>query len=125
MGFSAEEEKSQIKLVLESDGTEIDEEYFPFLEKNTTLILLKGNEKWKSVKGWCKIIHYISKFWHVAFRSIVLVLNFFLNIWQMKKVMKRILMQQWRKLCLQLQLQRSLAREPWLLHEIFWLLVMS
>ena len=40
-----------MKLVLECDGTEIDEEYIPFLEKNTTLILLKSNEKWEFIKG--------------------------------------------------------------------------
>ena len=46
MGFSEDEDKIQIKLVLESDGTEIDEEYFPFLEKDTTLVLLRSNEEW-------------------------------------------------------------------------------
>ena len=51
MGFSEDEDKIQIKLVLESDGTEIDEEYFPFLEKDTTLVLLRSNEEWEFANG--------------------------------------------------------------------------
>lgn len=38
-----------IKVVLESDGTEIDEDdYFDTLEKNTLIMILKPNEKWCS-----------------------------------------------------------------------------
>lgn len=36
-----------MKVVLEQDGTEVDEEdYFSTLERNTSLMLLKTNEKW-------------------------------------------------------------------------------
>lgn len=36
-----------IKVVLESDGTEIDEDdYFDTLEKNTLIMILKPDEKW-------------------------------------------------------------------------------
>lgn len=38
-----------IKVVLESDGTEIDEDdYFETLEKNTLIMILKSDEKWCS-----------------------------------------------------------------------------
>lgn len=38
-----------IKVVLESDGTEIDEnDYFDTLEKNTLIMILKPDEKWCS-----------------------------------------------------------------------------
>ncbi|RWS28107.1 uncharacterized protein B4U80_02344 [Leptotrombidium deliense] len=38
---------SSVKIVLESDGTEIEEEaYFQTSEKDTTFLLLKNNEKW-------------------------------------------------------------------------------
>lgn len=38
-----------IKVVLESDGTEIDEDdYFETLEKNTLIMILKLDEKWCS-----------------------------------------------------------------------------
>lgn len=36
-----------MKVVLEQDGTEVDEEdYFSTLERNTSLMLLAPNEKW-------------------------------------------------------------------------------
>jgi DNA fragmentation factor alpha subunit len=36
-----------VKVVLEQDGTEVDEEdYFSTLERNTSLMLLAPNEKW-------------------------------------------------------------------------------
>ncbi|XP_075226963.1 DNA fragmentation factor subunit alpha-like [Lycorma delicatula] len=36
-----------VKVVLEQDGTEVDEEeYFNTLERNTSLMILAGNEKW-------------------------------------------------------------------------------
>lgn len=43
----------RIKLVLEEDGTEIDdEEYFMFLPHNTTLMFIQPGEKWAlEVKG--------------------------------------------------------------------------
>jgi len=38
-----------IKVVLESDGTEVDEDdYFDTLEKNTLIMILKPDEKWCS-----------------------------------------------------------------------------
>lgn len=38
-----------VKVVLESDGTEIDEDdYFATLEKNTLIMILKPDEKWCS-----------------------------------------------------------------------------
>ncbi len=49
MGFN-DEEKQKMRLVLESDGTEIDEEFLPFLETSTTLVLLKSSEKWEIIK---------------------------------------------------------------------------
>lgn len=39
------------RFVLEADGTEVDEEYFPFSEKNTIFMLLKSDEKWENVQG--------------------------------------------------------------------------
>ena len=36
----------EIKFVLNSDGTEIDEEYFPLLENNSVLNILKEGEIW-------------------------------------------------------------------------------
>ncbi|XP_034937167.1 DNA fragmentation factor subunit alpha-like [Chelonus insularis] len=38
---------ADLTIVLEQDGTEVDdEEYFATLEKNTSLMILQGNEKW-------------------------------------------------------------------------------
>lgn len=38
---------SNMKIVLESDGTEVDEEeYFSTLEQNTCFMILKENEDW-------------------------------------------------------------------------------
>lgn len=38
---------SNMKIVLESDGTEVDEEeYFSTLEQNTSFMILKGDEDW-------------------------------------------------------------------------------
>lgn len=40
-------ENEPIKVVLESDGTEIDEEdYFDTLETNTLIMILKSDQKW-------------------------------------------------------------------------------
>jgi len=40
-------ENEPIKVVLESDGTEIDEEdYFETLESNTLIMILKSDQKW-------------------------------------------------------------------------------
>lgn len=39
---------SDVKIVLESDGTEVDEEYFRFIEKNTCFMILKADEDWVS-----------------------------------------------------------------------------
>lgn len=48
--FSAKEKLGMmggVKVVLEQDGTEVDEEeYFITLERNTSLMLLGQNEKW-------------------------------------------------------------------------------
>jgi hypothetical protein len=46
LGFSCEN-TAIYRLVLESDGTEVDEEYFLFVESNTTFILLGLREKWE------------------------------------------------------------------------------
>jgi hypothetical protein len=46
LGFSCEN-TAIYTLVLESDGTEVDEEYFLFVESNTTFILLGLREKWE------------------------------------------------------------------------------
>ena len=45
LGFTSED-TSTFAIVLESDGTEIDEEYLPFVEQNTTFMLLQPGEKW-------------------------------------------------------------------------------
>lgn len=50
-GFVAAQDKfgmtSGMKIVLESDGTEVDEEeYFSTLEQNTCFMILKENEDW-------------------------------------------------------------------------------
>ncbi|XP_056013642.1 DNA fragmentation factor subunit alpha-like isoform X3 [Ostrea edulis] len=40
-------ESEQVTAVLEEDGTEIsDEDYFAFIRHNTTIMLLKNNQKW-------------------------------------------------------------------------------
>lgn len=40
-------ENEPVKVVLESDGTEIDEEdYFETLESNTLIMILKSDQKW-------------------------------------------------------------------------------
>lgn len=36
-----------VKAVLETDGTEIDEDYMECLENNTVLLLLQENEAWE------------------------------------------------------------------------------
>jgi len=41
------ENDDQVKLVLDMDGTEVDdEEYFATLESNTVLMLLTKNQRW-------------------------------------------------------------------------------
>ncbi|CAB4006293.1 cell death activator CIDE-A-like, partial [Paramuricea clavata] len=40
-----------LKLVLEEDGTEVDQDYLPFIEANTILMLLSTNELWSDRKG--------------------------------------------------------------------------
>ena len=55
-----------MKLVLDSDGTEIDKEYFPFLEKDMTLVLLRSNEEWEFTNGTVSksiILVCITLFW--------------------------------------------------------------
>ncbi|XP_033211008.1 DNA fragmentation factor subunit alpha-like isoform X2 [Belonocnema kinseyi] len=42
----------QLTIVLEQDGTEVDdEEYFATLERNTNLMVLHGDQKWMAVGG--------------------------------------------------------------------------
>lgn len=42
----------QLTIVLEQDGTEIDdEEYFATLERNTSLMVLHGDQKWMAIGG--------------------------------------------------------------------------
>jgi hypothetical protein len=40
-----------VKLVLEEDSMEVDEDYLPFVQENTVLMLLSTNEHWSSQKG--------------------------------------------------------------------------
>ena len=48
LGYKEED----VKVVLEHDGTLVeDEEYFAFVEDNTTLMVLCDGEKWESIKG--------------------------------------------------------------------------
>lgn len=39
------------KLVLEEDGTEVDEDYLPFVKANTILMLLSKNGQWSDRKS--------------------------------------------------------------------------
>lgn len=39
------------KLVLEEDGTEVDQDYLPFVKANTILLLLSTSELWSHRKG--------------------------------------------------------------------------
>jgi hypothetical protein len=48
-----------IKLVLEEDGTEVDQDYLPFIEANTILMLLSTNELWSDRKGFNIFFNYV------------------------------------------------------------------
>ena len=47
-------------VVLEEDGTEIDEESFNYLPDGTTFILLRSNEKWRKPEGTILLIFHIN-----------------------------------------------------------------
>ena len=60
LGFTFEG-TSTFAIVLESDGTgiQIDEEYLPFVEQNTTFMLLQPGEKWAQYnQGTTKILNF-------------------------------------------------------------------
>jgi hypothetical protein len=40
-----------LRLVLEEDGTEVDQDYIPFMEPNTVLMLLSKDEFWNNKEG--------------------------------------------------------------------------
>ena len=42
---------SDVRVVLEEDGSEIDEDYFSFLPQSVVLQLLTVDEKWESAEG--------------------------------------------------------------------------
>jgi hypothetical protein len=50
---------SSIKIVLESDGTLVDEEYFGSVEKNTALMVLKEEEEWSSGEQYVSVSVYL------------------------------------------------------------------
>ena len=39
---------ANVRVVLEEDGTEVDKDYLPFIERNTVLMLLSTHEDWNS-----------------------------------------------------------------------------
>ena len=45
-------ENTDVRLVLDEDGTEVDAEYLPFVQANTILILLTTQEHWSSSEGY-------------------------------------------------------------------------
>ena len=55
------EYKEDIKIVLEEDGTEIDNDYLPFVKPNTVLMMLKGAEVWSDEKSKYIILRFSSQ----------------------------------------------------------------
>jgi hypothetical protein len=48
LGLECEE---SLKIVLEEDGTEIDNDYLPFVKPNTVLMMLQSEEEWSDGKS--------------------------------------------------------------------------
>jgi CIDE-N domain len=66
-----------VRLVLESDGTQVEDgEYFRTLANNTILLLLRQGERWYPTGGFCNFSHlFIHNFSFLSFSLSHFVIN--------------------------------------------------